>query len=64
MEEIIVKKEAGVQAKQDVSTYYDFKSVMVVASAWLLFYVAMLCGLLTDHGRDVLASVSDLLARN
>jgi hypothetical protein len=50
--------------KHGVPAEYDYKNVVVVASVWLLFYVAMLSGLLDNRGRDFLASISDLLAQN
>ena len=64
MEDFISTKNADARRKQGMSADYNFKSVMVVASAWLLLYVVMLSGLLDNRGRDLLASVSDLLAQN
>jgi hypothetical protein len=42
MEDLISTKNVDVRRKQGMSPDYDFKSVMLVASVWLLFYVVML----------------------
>ena len=64
MEEFIPAKVSDVRRNQGSPADYDYKNVVVVASAWLLFYVVMLSGLLNNQGRDLLASISDLLAQN
>jgi hypothetical protein len=64
MEDFIPTKFPDVRRNQGSSADYDYKNVVVVASAWLLFYVVMLSGLLNNQGRDLLASISGLLAQN
>ena len=64
MEDFIPAKVSDVRRNQGSPADYDYKNVVVVASAWLLFYVVMLSGLLNNQGRDLLASISDLLAQN
>ena len=61
MEDFMPAKISKGRCKQGVPAEYDCKNVVVVASAWLLFYVVMLGGLLDNRGRELLASVSDLL---
>ena len=64
MEDYVSGKISDERRKHGRLAEYDYKNVVVVASVWLLFYVAMLSGLLDNRGRDFLASVSDLLAQN
>jgi hypothetical protein len=64
MEDFIPAKVPIVRRNQGSPADFDYKNVVVVASAWLLFYVVMLSGLLNNQGRDFLASISDLLAQN
>jgi hypothetical protein len=64
MEDYVPGKISAGHRQQGRFAEYDYKNVVVVASVWLLFYVAMLSGLLDNRGRDFLASVSDLLAQN
>lgn len=64
MEDFIPAKISDVRRNQGSPIDHDYKGVVVVASAWLLFYVVMLSGLLTNQGRDILAGISDLLAQN
>jgi hypothetical protein len=61
MEDLTPVKNTDVRRKQGMSANYDFKGVMVVASAWLLFYVVMLTGLLNDQARESVASVVTLV---
>jgi hypothetical protein len=62
MEEFISTKNMDVRRKQGMSADYDFKNVMVVASAWLLFYVVMLAGLLNNQARESMASIVTLVS--
>jgi hypothetical protein len=64
MEEFIPAKFLAVRRNQGSPADYEYKNVVVVASAWLFLYVVMLSGLLNNQGRDLLASISDLLAQN
>jgi hypothetical protein len=64
MEAFIPAKFSDVRRHQGSSADYDYKNVVVVASVWLLLYVVMLGGLLSNDGRELLASVTDLLAHN
>ena len=61
MEDFISTKNVDVRRKQGMSSDYDFKGVMLVASVWLLFYVVMLSGLLGNQGRESLASIGTLV---
>jgi hypothetical protein len=45
MEDFMPAKISDVRRKQGSSADYDYKNVVVVASAWLVFYVMMLSGL-------------------
>jgi hypothetical protein len=64
MEEFILAKFSAGRRNQGSPADYDYKNVVVVASTWLFFYVVMLGGLLSNQGRDIMASISDLLAQN
>jgi hypothetical protein len=64
MEEYIPAKISDVRREHGSPADYDYKNVAIVASAWLLFYVLMLSGLLSNQDRDLLASISDVLAQN
>jgi hypothetical protein len=64
MEDFIPAKFPDVRRNQGCTTYFDYKNVVVVAGVWLLFYVVMLSGLLSNQGRDLLASISNVLAQN
>ena len=64
MEEYIPAKSSNVQRKQGSAADYDYKNMVVVASAWLLFYVVMLSGLGSNQGRNLVASITDVLAQN
>ena len=64
MEDFISAKIPNVRRHQSSPADYDFKNVVVVAGVWLLFYVVMLSGLLSNDGRELLASITDLLAQN
>jgi hypothetical protein len=64
MEEYFSGKISNGRLKQGLPVEHDCKNVVVVASAWLLFYVVMLSGLLSSRGRDLLASAFDVLAQN
>ena len=61
MEDFISTKNVDVRRKQGMSSDYDFKGVMLVASVWLLFYVVMISGLLSNQGREGLASIEILV---
>jgi hypothetical protein len=62
MEDFTPAKFTDVRRNRGSSADVDYKNVMVVASAWLVLYVAMLSGLLSNQGRELLASVA-LLAQ-
>jgi hypothetical protein len=62
MEDFIPVKNADVRRKQAMSADYNFKSVMVVASVWLLFYAAMLSGVFSNEPREGLASIAALVS--
>ena len=64
MEDFIPAKVLDVQRKQGSAADYDYKNVVVVASVWLLFYVVMLSGLGSNQGRNLVASITDVLAQN
>ena len=63
MEDFIPAKVPDVRRNQGSPADYDYKNVLVVASAWLLFYVVMLSGLMNNHGRDLLANIEALVPR-
>ncbi len=58
MEDFTPAKFTHVRRNRGSSADVDYKNVMVVAGAWLALYVVMLGGLLTNQGRDFLASVA------
>ena len=64
MKDFMPARTTSVRRNQETPVDHDYKGVVVVASAWLLFYAVMLSGLLTERGRDLLASISDLLGRS
>ena len=64
MEDYVPKNISDGRRKQGRLAEYDYKNVVVIASVWLLFYVAMLRGLLDNQGRIFLARVTNLLAQN
>ena len=64
MEDFILAKFQNVRRHQGSPADYDYKNVVVVASVWLLLYVVMLSGLLSNDGRELLASITNLLAQN
>jgi hypothetical protein len=61
MEEYIPAKSSNVQRKQGSAADYDYKNMVVVASAWLLFYVVMLSGLVSNQDPESMASVATLI---
>jgi hypothetical protein len=64
MEDFTPAKFPDVRRNQGSPADYEYKNVVVVASAWLLFYVVMLSGLLNNQGRDILTSIFVVLAQN
>jgi hypothetical protein len=64
MEGFIPAKVSDVRRNQGSPADYDYKNVVVIASAWLLFYVVMLSGLVSNQGRNLMASISDVLTQN
>lgn len=63
MEDFIPAKFSDAHRKQGLPVDHDCKNVVIVASAWLLFYVVMLSGLMNNHGRDLLANIEALVPR-
>ena len=64
MEDFIPAKVSDDRRNQGSPADYGYKNVVVVASVWLLFYVVMLSGLGSNQGRNLVASITDVLAQN
>lgn len=64
MEDYMPVNYAGVRRKRGLLVDDDYKNVVVVASAWLLFYGAMFSGLLADQSRGLLARIYEIFAQN
>ena len=61
MEDFIPAKVSDDRRNQGSPADYGYKNVVVVASVWLLFYVVMLSGLVSNQDPESMASVATLI---